>query len=214
MNKDNYSKESALPLSSKDKEIITKDVQKLKPSSMLKETEIDKKGIELSKESKDSYIVKEISCSIRDYISSYIVLADSKAGIFIGVITGVLTSAYFHGPKIFETSIKAWSWLEMVAVLGYISLLGSAFSSLLVVWPRTRTTSKKGLISWVNIGTYETASNYLKELFSANDSKILEDMYTLNYDLAVVCRNKYYWLTWGFKLGIFGIIITIFTIIS
>jgi len=214
MKNEEYLKKDIASLTQSEKDAIFKDVKKIKSIDVFKKQDIAKAEIKLSKGKEYPEIAKEISASIRDYINKNISLADAKAGLLIGIITGFLTLTYLYGPKMFEKPIKNWSFPEIASFIGCVVLISSISFSLLVVWPRTLTSKKRGFISWVNVANYNKVTEYLKELSSADEGQIIESLYELNYDLSVVCRRKYYWLRWAFILGFVGIIICTFVLIT
>lgn len=216
MEKENPTQETS-SLESKATKEFQEDVDKLKPiDDLFKQKDTGTPEIKVSEEKKYSDIAKEIASSIREYISVYISLADAKAGILIGVDSGLLAAFYFHGPKLFQKSFNIWGVLDVISFLGYLFLVGGIYSALLVVWPRTSSVKQKGLISWIHVSNYDKVEAYIQDIFSANESQIVENLYRLNYDLAVICKRKYHWLSSAFKLTVIGCIISIvvFIVIS
>jgi hypothetical protein len=120
-----------------------------------------------------------------------------------------LAALYFHGPKLFQKSINAWGLPEVASFMGYTFLLGGIYSALLVVWPRISSVKQKGFISWIHVSNYDKVETYIQDIFSANESQIVENLYRLNYDLAIICKRKYHWLSSAFKLTVIGCIISI-----
>ena len=209
-----YVKEDISQIQPSEKKAISEDVKKLKSVDILKEKNNTKAEIVVSEKKQYPDIIKEIPVFIRDYIINNIALGDSKAGILIGVVTGVLTVTYMYGPKIFEKSLKTWAFPEVTSFLGCLLLVISIYFSLRVVWPRTLTSKKEGLISWVHISNYKNVTKYLKEIFSANEGQLVENLYELNYDLSSVCYKKYANLKRAFVIGFIGIILCIFVLIK
>lgn len=209
-----YVKEDIPQIQTSEKKAISEDVKKLKSVDILKEKDDTKSEIIASEKKQYPDIIKEMSVFIRDYIINNISLGDSKAGIFIGVVTGVLTVTYLYGPEIFEKSLKTWAFFEVTSFIGCLLLVISIYFSLRVVWPRTLTSKKKGLISWVHIVKYKDAAEYLKEIFSTNEGQIIENLYELNYDLSSICNKKYANLKRAFVIGFIGIILCIFVLIK
>jgi len=189
---------------------VSDDIQKLLSLEALKEkTEIKKEEVKFSDKRKPSEVAKKTVSSIRDYISTYIVLADTKAGFILGITAGILATTYINGPQIFKTSLKLWSIIEYLTFVGFMCLCVAICFSLVVVWPRTPVSKKRGFCSWVHIADYKTSEEYLKDILSANDGKIIEALYELNYDLSIVCKRKYLWLSRAFKWSLAGIIVCV-----
>ena len=196
-----------------EKKAISDDVQKLQPLSVFKTKAETKEEIKLGEKKDSSGIVKEILCSIRGSVDTYISLADAKAGFLLGISAGILTTTYLYGPKIFTTSFHEWKIPEILASIGILLLCSSICFSLFTVWPRMRNSKRKGLFSWVHVANYEGAKEYLRDLESANEAKTVEGLCELNYDLSVICREKYRWLSLAFACGLIGIIICIGTLV-
>ncbi|MBN1384168.1 MAG: hypothetical protein JW983_04710 [Elusimicrobia bacterium] len=208
-----YVKEDIPQIQTSEKKIILEDVKKLNSADILKEKNDTKSEIIASEKKPYPDIIKGMSIFIRDYITNNISLGDSKAGIFIGAVTGVLTITYLHGPEMFKKSLKTWAFFEFTSFIGCLLLVISIYFSLRVVWPRTLTSKKKGLVSWVHIANYKDVTEYVKEIFSTNESQIIENLYELNYDLSSICNKKYINLKLAFVIGFIGIAICIFVLI-
>lgn len=201
-------------ISPSDEEAMSEDVQKLQSLDIFKKKAETKEEIKLGEKKDLSGIVKEILCSIRGSIDTYISLADAKAGFLLGIAAGLLTATYLYGPKIFTTSLNEWEIPEILSSIGILLLSSSICFSLLTVWPRMRTSKRKGLFSWVHVANYKGMQEYLRDLRSANEGKIVEELCELNYDLSVVCKQKYLWLSLAFKSSLIGIIACIGALVS
>jgi hypothetical protein len=152
-------------------------------------------------------VAKEIPSSIRDYINTYITLADAKAGFLLGIAMGLLATTYVNGPQIFKTNHKIWALSEISALVGSICLILAICFAVVVVFPKTPTSRKKGLFSWAHIANYKDEREYLQNLSSASEGQITEGLFQLNYSLSTACKRKYVWLSRAFKMGFAGFII-------
>jgi len=189
---------------------VEKDVEKLAPLNVSKPKE-NKEGIQsVYKETTD---VSSIYSSIRDYISSYISLADAKAGILIGIFSGLLSFSFIDQSDFLKIPVQEWH-LHAFLLLGSWALFVLAIvCALLVVWPKTLTNKKHGFVSWVHIASYKNIDDYLKDILSATNSHISEQLCELNYDLSLICKKKHIWLGRAFKTGAFGIILVLVSMI-
>lgn len=148
--------------------------------------------------------------SIRDYISGYISLADAKAGVLIGVYSGLLSLSVLKEIRNLQPPIGHWGSLEYLTVGSWMLLLVALVLLALVVWPRTITSRKQGFISWPHISNYNSIDDYLKNILSTNDNEIVAQICVLNYDLSKICKRKYLFLTWAFRIGVVGAIVLLF----
>ncbi len=213
-NKKEHVEERGSSISPSEEKAISEDIQKLTPLNVLKEKhETKKEEIKLSDKREFSEVAKEAVSSIRDYISTYITLADAKAGFILGIAAGLLATTYLNAPKIFKTNLKMWEIIDFLTFAGFLCLGAAIYFSLLVVWPRTLLSKKKGFCSWVHIANYKTTEEYLKDILSANNGKMIEVLYELNYDLSAVCKQKYLGLSKAFRWGLIGVIICTFVLI-
>jgi hypothetical protein len=187
-------------------EQIEKDVQKLPPLGMKQPTS-ENGDIQSSAQKPISEILKEICPSMRDYIGSYISLADAKAGILIGVFSGLLSLAISKGSRILTVSISKWNFLDYLTFADWAFFVLAVSFAIFVVWPKMPTCSKKGFISWVHISGYKNVDGYLKDILLANESEIARQFCELNYDLSKVCLQKHFWLSWSFKAGLLASIL-------
>lgn len=182
---------------------IEKDIQKLAPLDLGKPSGANE-GVQSSVQKPMLNLLKEICPSIRDYVSGYISLADAKAGVLIGVFSGLLSLSIAKGNKILALPIQQWQMIDYLTLFDWVVLALGIMCSLFVVWPKTSTCKKRGFVSWVHIANYKDVDSYLKDILSAGESDISSQLCELNFDLANVCKRKYSWLTWSFRLGFFG----------
>ncbi len=207
-------KEDESIISPSEEKAMSEDVQKLGSLSIFKRKAEAKEEIKLGEKKDSSGIVKEILPSIRGSIDTYISLADAKAGFLLGIAAGLLAVTYSYGPTIFTTSLNEWKTPEVLSSIGIFFLSLSICFSLFTVWPRMRTSKRKGLFSWVHVAGYKGVKEYLRDLGSASEGKMVEGLCELNYDLSVVCRQKYLWLSRAFKSSLIGIIVCIGVLVS
>lgn len=180
---------------------IEKDIEKLTPLG-LKEPSSEKGDIQSSIQKPIINLLKEICPSIRDYVGNYISLADAKAGVLIGVFSALLSVGISKGSNILALPIKQWSVLDYFVLVDWAAFVLGIVFALFVVWPKIPTSKKKGFVSWVHIAAYKGVDSYLKDILSSNDAEISGQLCELNYDLSHVCKRKYFWLAWSFRLGL------------
>ncbi len=184
-------------------ETAAKEFEKLTPINLSKPDEI-KHGIQLAHQSSSSELLNHLSPSIRDYISHYISLADAKAGVLIGVYSGLLSLGVTQESDILKLAIQEWKTPEYFALLTWLLFLTAIVFALLVVWPKTSSSKDHGLVSWVHIANYNSVENYLRDVLSADANTIASQTFVLNYDLSKICKRKYRFLSLAFKTGLFG----------
>jgi len=190
-----------------------KDIDKLAPLNVSKPKQINE-GIQSN--AKESFLKEshDLYSSIRDYISSYISLADAKASVLIGVLTGILSFNFFNKAGMLQVSLKTWRLIEYLTFCSWIFFIIGIGCALYVVWPKTLTSKRRGLVSWVHIANYDKVDSYLKDILSSSNAQLSEQVCELNYDLSMICKRKYYWLSWAFKLGILGIALMAFVLVK
>ncbi len=185
---------------------IEKDIQKLAPLDLDKPSGTNE-GVQSSAQKPILNFLKEICPSIRDYVSGYISLADAKAGVLIGVFSGLLSLSITKGNKILALPIQQWQLLDYLTFFDWVVLALGIICSLFVVWPKTSTCKKRGFVSWVHIANYKDVDSYLKDILSTSESEISGQLCELNFDLSNVCKRKYFWLSWSFRFGFSGSVI-------
>ncbi|MHB8139531.1 MAG: Pycsar system effector family protein [Smithellaceae bacterium] len=190
-------------ISSDQGKAIEEDIQKLAPLDLGKPSGANE-GVQSFVQKPILNLLKEICPSIRDYVSGYISLADAKAGVLIGVFSGLLSLSIAKGNKILALPIQQWQIIDYLTFFDWMVFALGIMCSLFVVWPKTSTCKKRGFVSWVHIANYKDVDSYLKDILSAGESDISGQLCELNFDLSNVCKRKYFWLTWSFRLGFFG----------
>ena len=190
---------------------VNRDIEKLAPLNVSKPKET-KEGIQSAH--KESADVSSIYSSIRDYIGSYISLADAKAGILIGIFSGLLSFSFINKSDLLKIAIKEWHLFDFFILGSWILFVLAIICALFVVWPKTLTNKKHGFVSWVHIANYKNIDEYLKDILSASNSHISEQICELNYDLSLVCKQKYTWLSRSFKAGLCGVVLILISLIK
>jgi len=200
--------------SGKAEERTAEDVVKLGSVRLFEEIATKTKGIEASEKVEFSEVREKIATAVRDYVIHQIVLADTKSGLLIGSLTGLLIAVYKYGPNIFEKNLKTWQFPDVLTVAGYLTLLTSIALCMLVIWPRTGSSRKKGCICWLHVANYLCVGEYLKDVCNVTDEGLLGEEWELNYDLSLVCKSKFRCLEWAFRIGVIGIIICCMVLIK
>ena len=131
----------------------------------------NKEGIQSAH--KESADVSSIYSSIRDYIGNYISLADAKAGILIGIFSGLLSFSFINKSDLLKISIKEWHLFDFFLLGSWMSFILGIVCALFVVWPKTITNKKHGFVSWVHIANYKNIDEYLKDILSADRKSVV-----------------------------------------
>lgn len=118
---------------------------------------------------------------VHDYISTYIQLADTKAGAIL--VLGTVDATVL---AVVPSSLAIWQ--KCVLGVGLLGLVVGFILALLVIIPRTNHRSNEGLIFWGNIKKYEHYPDY-QATFSAMD--LLQDVLKHNYYIASIADRKY-----------------------
>jgi len=193
-------------------EDIEQDIKKITPLNINKPKD-SKDGVQSAINLSKLESLKFVCSSIRDYIGSYISIADTKAGVLIGIYTGIISLIVTKGPRFFEIYYKKWSIIEFITFGSLIFFISGVIASLLVVWPKTSTSKKQGLVSWVHISNYNSVDKYLMDLLSTAEDQIHIQIAELNYDLSVICKKKYKLLSLAFRAGVVGSILLVIIIV-
>lgn len=135
---------------------------------------------------------------ILEHSISLINLADTKAGILLG-INGIMLALMFGIEKEnLAHAVKIFFFLTSVT-LG----LSSAFAIFTLI-PRFLKNSKKSIIYFEKIAE-DSEEEYIKTWEALPDKQILEDCILNNYKLAKILSKKYYMLRCSIVSNIIGI---------
>jgi len=146
---------------------------------------------------------------VHDYIRDYIRLADEKAAFVFGAAVAAGAVVYRLGPSLnWVGDLSSWTGSGLGEVLGLVFLALAAGSAIVVVIPRLRG-SRAGLIFWQAIAERENASEYAAEVKLRSAEELEEELIRHCYDLAVICKRKYRWLSVSFWSAIVGLLISI-----
>jgi hypothetical protein len=141
---------------------------------------------------------------INEYIREYIRLADQKAAFVFGLcaaIVGVLYQA--EEPQHWFTNPQGWMPSKVLAAVAMFCLAIGAFMSAATVFPR-RKGSHSGYVFFNAIAERSSGERYANDVFKLSMRDLARERLEHCYDLARVCRRKYWWLIWAFWLAAIG----------
>jgi hypothetical protein len=125
-----------------------------------------------------------VALHIHSYLSSYIKLADAKAGVLAGFMAALLW-------VLLEQQPTALHWQACVVALAWGCLI-SVGSCAWVIWPRTAPKGNKGYIFWENIHYgFADANTYASEFRALCPEQLAEEVSHANRNLAEVATRKY-----------------------
>ncbi len=143
-----------------------------------------------------------------EYIRHYIGLADSKAGIILGLALALFSNLIEKDIVQKAFTHPAASFFNVYAMLCLAFLLASALCAFLVVAPR-RAAGGESLIFFGEVAKFASADRYLASLAKLKSSDLLDARIRHCYDISVICARKYTLLSRATWLGIIGLILTI-----
>lgn len=138
------------------------------------------------------------------YVSSYIQLADTKAGWVFAIAAGLLV--YVLGKDDLRSLLfPAEPSVRLAALILTVAFLAaSAIFSFLVVTPRLPP-SGEGVVSFFSVAKKPTAESYVREIASMTDSALSEARLKHSYAISGVCTKKYSRLWWACLTGVLGL---------
>ena len=111
-----------------------------------------------------------------DNLAEYARFADTKAA-FAGTLAGALVGC-LYGAGLFsalvQTSICKWTFTSWMSFLSGLLLSASILLAGFVVYPRLKSSEKKGFIFWGGIAAFGSAAEF-KAAFRANTDKDLDE---------------------------------------
>ncbi|AZI35292.1 hypothetical protein NT2_17_00140 [Caenibius tardaugens NBRC 16725] len=146
------------------------------------------------------------------YVRHYIQLADAKAGVGFGVISGVL--AYLLGKDavreiLWHPALSAKFGITATAIL---FLIVSAICAFLVIAPRLRSSpGDAGLVFFGDVGGRASGDEYVSDIASRSDSDLTAARLRHCFDVARVCTRKYALLKKSIWLALPGLALAMVT---
>ena len=141
------------------------------------------------------------------YIRDHIKLADQKATFCFTGATALLAFMYNENVSArWLIPVMQWNILDTIAFVAMAALAAGAFLAVLVVIPRT-SGSRRGFLFWEAITEYETGRQYSDDLWQKSGPSLFQVKAEHCYDLAVVCKRKYWMLRralWISAVGLAG----------
>jgi hypothetical protein len=135
------------------------------------------------------------------YVARYITLADSKATLVFGLMSGLLAYALGNKGNVTillgnERSVLFWLLLTTVLLLA-----ASAFCSVRVIAPRLFNSAAKGLVFFGAVANYPKAKDYVDVVARTDENSLTNARLVHCYDLSRVCKRKYLWLRAALWIG-------------
>lgn len=147
----------------------------------------------------------EFASFAHQYIRDYIALADQKATFFFTGATALL--AFLYNQNVSDHWLKPlmeWNILDTIAFVAMAALAAGALLALLVIIPRTPG-SRRGFLFWQAIAEYDTGRQYSDELWRLSGPSLVQIKAEHCYELARVCRRKYWMLRSALWTGAVGL---------
>jgi hypothetical protein len=141
---------------------------------------------------------------VHSYINDYIRFADTKAQLTIGwstAVAGALIAAHFYDGMV-------WPWPALARLVGLLALGVSIACAVIAVNPRLRTSQPKGYIYWNSVLGHGDKDNFVRAADSIGANEAGQHVANHIYDLASICRNKYWWVNLSILLAFAGSVLS------
>lgn len=146
----------------------------------------------------------EFANAQQQYISSYIVLADTKCAwafaISAGLIAYLLTNS--GSSPILSTDASLAS--RCVGFVALVSLIFSAVFSFLGIAPRLRSTRSDDPFFFGTVASHRTSGHFVDQVTGFMPNELPAIRLRHNYDISRVCTRKYFFVRSSLWTGFFG----------
>jgi len=152
---------------------------------------------------------------VHESMEQCIRFADSKAAMVIMGASGLLGALYaakvHHG-----FLVAAWPWAEaglmgiLLRACALVTFLLLPAAIAFAVWsirPRLVKKPQRGILFWAGILEYGSPAAYREVVSRKSTVQLEEQLQTSLFQLATICRAKYFCLAWSMNLTIAGGII-------
>jgi hypothetical protein len=140
-------------------------------------------------------ITSDFSKGVHEYLSHYVDVADTKAGVLIGLASALLGFIFT------QTNYQCSHFLLMAILLEIFAVGISVYA----VLPRLYT-GHKGYIFWEDILTWSSPKSYTLQVSDLTRENIEEDYAQQNYYLSKILNRKFSAIRWGMLSFIVGAI--------
>jgi hypothetical protein len=138
---------------------------------------------------------------VHQYIREYIRNADQKAASFFAAATAILALLSQRNTAVhWLKPVLSWRFLDGVAFLAMVGLAVSACVFLIVIFPRVKG-SRRGILFFNAIAEHISGRDYAEEVLRQSVTDLTHAKLQHAYDLARICRTKYFVLHVGFWIG-------------
>ena len=142
-----------------------------------------------------------------EYLSNYARFSDTKAA-FIGATSislfGWMLSQHLL-LKAFQLTPAAWPSKVWFSAAAAALLLASMSLTIWAVYPRLRTTKRRGIVFWADIATYTNSSDFTSTVLTMGAEELTAELAQHIYDVAsTICVPKFRYVSlaiWFFVLG-------------
>lgn len=146
------------------------------------------------------------------YVRHYIQLADAKAGVGLGVISGVLAYLFVKDTvqnTLLHPALTPRFGITLAAIL---FLIGSGACAFLVIAPRLRSSpGHAGLVFFGDVADRATGDEYVSEIASRSQSDLTAARLRHCFDVARICARKYTLLKKSIWLALPGLALAMVT---
>lgn len=138
------------------------------------------------------------------YVNEYIRFSDAKAG-FVATLAGALLGALFSA-KAHEMFLKVpvWTSFSWLSVTSFVLLLLSILLSVFSIRPRLWSAQPRGYIFWGGVTAHDSQETFYASLKQQSASALTEQVAHHFYNLSLVCRSKYLWVSLSILAGSVG----------
>lgn len=144
---------------------------------------------------------------VHTYITQYITLADQKAAFVFALcaaILGYFFKSGFH--SMWLKPVATWTIADPICCIAMLGLAAGALFACAVILPKLRK-SHRGIVFFCSIAEHESSTEYASEVLATAPVHLARAILRHNYDLAHVCRAKYWKLTVSLWCTAFGVML-------
>ena len=178
----------------------------------------------------------EFAWKVHAYTNEYIRFADSKAGLALAVVAGLVATLFGAKGHTHLHYSRLWfvcgaidgeaTALGGLSLVGFLGLLAAAWLLIRAIWPRLWAKSQadiekekaanppvipggRGLIFWDKVREHSTAAEYEGAVKQADVAAQLHQVADHVHTLAGIAKQKYDRILWAVLPGVIGAIATV-----
>lgn len=140
------------------------------------------------------------------YVNEYIRFSDTKAGLTVVFVSGVLGTLYTLRVQdsFLRQPIREWTTLSIAGLAAFLFLTCSVVLAGVAIKPRLTKPGDPGFLYWADVAAHKSSLSLWQSFRDESIEELAEHLSNHLFVLSRICESKYYWVNHCILAGIIG----------